>query len=359
MAERKQQSRKQSVSKPAPRRLPVRQAGRQGGPGGEVVLYEAPDGRVTLDVRLKDETLWINLNQMSALFERDKSVISRHLRNIFREGELKRHSVVAIFATTAADGKTYQVEYYNLDAIISVGYRVNSKRGTQFRIWATQVLRDHILKGYTVNAKRLAELKQAIRLVTAVADRRTLTGDEASALLRVVSDYTFALDLLDAYDHDRLPQPAVIRRTIEAVDLDEARRLVTAMRKHFGGSRLFGQEKDAALESSLMASLQTAAGEDVYQSPEEKAAALLYYLVKNHPFVDGNKRIGAALFLRFLEKNGLHERPDGSRRLSNEALVALTLLIAESAPTDKDALMRLTAYLLQDRYETAVEGTTS
>ena len=175
--------------------------------GGEIVLYQAPDGSVRLHVRLEKETLWLSLNQMATLFERDKSVISRHLRNVFREGELDRESVVAFFATTAADGKTYNVEYYNLDAIISVGYRVNSKRGTQFRIWATQVLRDHILKGYTVNACRLQELKQTIKLVASVTDRRTLSSDEATALLRVVHDYAFALDVLDDYDHGRVPQP--------------------------------------------------------------------------------------------------------------------------------------------------------
>ncbi len=321
-----------------------------GPPGGEIVLYQAPDGSVTLDVRLERETLWLSLNQMAALFERDKSVISRHLRNIYREGELDEHATVAVFATVQEEGGrrvTRQVEYYNLDAIISVGYRVNSRRGTQFRIWATQVLRDHILKGYSVNARRLAELKQTLKLVASVTDQRALSSDEATALLRVVRDYAFALDVLDDYDHGRLPKLAPPARPVEPILPDEARQLVAAMRKHFSGSDLFGHEKDGGLESSLAAVLQTVGGQDAYPTLEEKAAALLYFLVKNHPFVDGNKRIGAALFLRFLEKNGALYRPDGTRRLSDEALVALTLLIAESPPREMETLTHLTAYLLQ------------
>lgn len=321
-----------------------------GGPaGGEIVLYQAPDGSVALDVRLERETLWLNLNQMAALFQRDKSVISRHLRNIFQEGELERSSVVAFFATTAADGKTYQVEYYNLDAIVSVGYRVNSRRGTQFRIWATQVLRDHILKGYSVNERRLAELRQAIQLVSHVARQRVLGGDEAAAVLQVLQDYAFALDVLDAYDHGQVPPPEGKAQKAQPLAIEEARQLVSLLRDRYGGSDLFGREKDDSLASSLAAVFQTAGGGDVYPTLEEKAAHLLYFVVKDHPFVDGNKRIGAALFLRFLEKNGMLFFPDGTRRLSDEALVALTLLIAESAPKDKETIVRLTAYLLQER----------
>lgn len=318
-----------------------------GPPGGEIVLYQAPDGTVTLDVRLEQETIWLTQKQMAQLFQTERSVITKHLRNIFNTGELDKNSVCAFFAHTAADGKTYQTQYYNLDAIISVGYRVNSRRGTQFRIWATQVLRDHILKGYSVNARRLAELKQTLKLVASVTDQRTLSSDEATALLRVVRDYAFALDVLDDYDHGRLPKLAPPARPVEPILPDEARQLVAAMRKHFSGSDLFGREKDGGLESSLAAVLQTVGGQDAYPTLEEKAAALLYFLVKNHPFVDGNKRIGAALFLRFLEKNGALYRPDGTRRLSDEALVALTLLIAESPPREMETLTHLTAYLLQ------------
>ncbi len=318
-----------------------------GAPGGEIIFYHAPDGTVSLDVRLDRETIWLNLNQMAALFERDKSVISRHLRNIFREGELDRDSVVAFFATTATDGKTYTVEYFNLDAIISVGYRVNSKRGTQFRIWATKVLRDHILKGYTVNTRRLEELQKAVRLVARVADRRNLTGDEAKALLRVVSEYSFALDLLDDLDRGRLPAPKKGVKAAIPITYKEAQRLIGLLRDQFGGGALFGREKDQGLKSALSAIFQTIQGRDAYQSLGEKAAHLLYFVVKNHAFVDGNKRIGAALFLWFLEKNNVLYREDGERRLSDEALVALTLLIAESPPSEKNVIVRLITCLLQ------------
>ncbi len=328
------------------------------GPGGEVVIYEDPERQVRVDVRLDQETLWLNLNQLAQLFERDKSVISRHLRNIFREGELDRNATVAFFATVQQEGDrrvTRQVEYYNLDAILSVGYRVNSKRGTQSRIWATRVLRDHILKGYTVNARRLEELQQTIRVVAAVANRRALSGDEATALLRVVSEYSFALDLVDDYDRGRLPKPSGRPQRAKPITPEEARRIVSVLRERFGGSYLFGREKDDGLESALAAVFQTAAGRDVYPTLEKKAAHLLHFLVKNHPFVDGNKRIGAALFLWFLQKNGMLLSAEGKNRISEEALVALTLLIAESVPKDKKVILRLSICLLQDR-ESGMQG---
>jgi hypothetical protein len=221
-----------------------------GGPGGEVVLYQTPEGKVTLEVRLEQDTIWLTQKQMSLLFETERSVITKHLRNIFQSGELDEDSVCAIFAHTASDGKTYQTQYYNLDAVISVGYRVNSKRGTQFRIWATQVLRDHILKGYTVNTRRLAELKQTVKLVAAMTDRRQLTNDEATALLRVLEEYALALDVLDDYDHGRIPVPKKSRQKAVPLDADEARRVIAAMREHFGASALFGREKDGGLESA-------------------------------------------------------------------------------------------------------------
>lgn len=318
---------------------------------GEILLYKAPDGSVQLEVQLQHETIWLTQKQMALLFDTERSVITKHLRNIFQSGELKKESVCAIFAHTAEDGKTYQTQYYNLDAIISVGYRVNSKRGTQFRIWATGVLRDHLIKGYTANARRLAELKQTIRLVSDITTRRTLTSEEATALLRVVRDYAMALDVLDAYDHGRLPEPTSTSEAAKPITLEEARRFIAALREHFGGSAFFGKERDGGLASSLAAVFQTAGGREVYPSLEEKAAHLLYFVVKNHPFVDGNKRIGAALFLRFLEKNGKLFLPDGTRRLSEEALVALTLLVAESNPKEKQSIVRLITFLLQERKE--------
>jgi Virulence protein RhuM family/Fic/DOC family len=314
-----------------------------------VVLYKAPDGSVSVEVKLQQDTVWLSLNQLTNLFGRDKSVVSRHLQNIFKTKELDRDSVVAFFATTAADGKTYQVEYYNLDAIISVGYRVNSKRGTQFRIWATRTLRDHLVRGYTVNERRLRELNQTIQLIADVAGRRALTGDEAAALLRLVSDYSHALSLLDDYDHQRVAAVDLSTAAVVPVDYAEVRRIVDRLRVQFAAGELFGREKDNSLQSALGQVMQTFSGRDLYPSLEEKAAHLLYFLVKNHPFVDGNKRIGAALFLWFLEKNRALYRPDGTKRIPDNALVAMTLLIAESPPREKDILTRVLINLISRR----------
>ena len=250
-------------------------------------------------------------------------------------------------------GSDKPVVFYSLDAIISVGYRVNSKRGTQFRIWATQVLRDHILRGYTVNARRLQELQQTIRLVSTVADRRALSGEEATGLLRVVHDYSVALKLLDDYDHGRIPPVRGDRETAEPISLEEAWRVIGELKERYSAGELFGVEQGNRLGGILVGVFQTVGGADVYPTIADKAAHLLYFLVKDHPFVDGNKRIGAALFLRFLEKNRLLYRSDGSRLLSEEELVALTLLLAESSPKDKESLVRLTAYLLNSKNEDA------
>ncbi len=316
-----------------------------------IVIYETSEG-VRVDVRLDKETVWLNLNQLTVLFDRDKSVISRHLRNVFKEKELDRGSTVAFFATVQNEGgRTVerQVEYYNLDAVISVGYRVNSKRGTQFRIWATSVLRDHLLKGYSLNERRLRELNRTIRLIADMAGRRELSGDEAKALLSVVADYSFALDLLDDYDHQRVTVTGTTPGTVRPLDHEEARRIVNLLAEKFGNTNLFGREKDDSLKGALGAVIQTFGGKDVYPGIEEKAAHLLYFLIKDHPFVDGNKRIGAALFLWFLEKNGVLYQPDGTKRIADTALVAMTLLIAESKPAEKDLLTRVLINLIGRR----------
>lgn len=317
--------------------------------GGEIVIYQPAEGAATLDVRLTGETLWLSLNQIAALFERDKSVISRHLRKVFDEGELERSSVVAFFATTAADGKTYQVEYFNLDAILSVGYRVNSRRGTQFRIWATGVLRGHLIRGYTANERRLAELRQSLRLVEHALAGDAVSAEEATALLRVVTDYSYALDLLDDYDHQRVAAEATGTGLAAGISYDEARGVIGQLREKFGASALFGLEKDESLHSSLNAVMQTFDGHDLYPSLEEKAAHLLYFLVKNHSFVDGNKRIAAALFLWFMEKNAMLRRADGTRRIADNALVAITLLVAVSEPAEKAVIISMVVNLINGR----------
>ena len=321
-------------------------------PGGKIVVYAAPDGAASVEVRLEADTVWLNLNQIARLFGRDKSVISRHLRNIFSSKELGRASTVALLATVRREGGRpveRVVEHFNLDAILSVGYRVNSKRGTQFRVWATRVLHDHLLKGYTVNERRLRELSQAVRLVADVAARRALTGDEAAAVLRVVSDYSYALGLLDDYDHQRVVAGEVSAGPAATVSHDEALRIIDRLRSGFGAGDLFGREKDDSLRSALANVMQTFDGKDLYPGLEDKAAQLLYGLIKNHPFVDGNKRIGAALFLWFLEKNRALYRPDGGKRIADNALVAMTLLIAESRPEDKDVLTRVVVNLINRR----------
>jgi len=319
----------------------------------EVLIYESPDGQTSIDVKLENETVWLNLNQISSLFERDKSVISRHISNIFKEGELERNSVVAKNATTGTDGKVYQVEYFNLDLIISIGYRVNSTRGTQFRIWANKILKDYLVKGYAVNEKRLQEqsrqleeLKQTVKLLGNVVTSKDLSSDEASGLLKVITDYTYALDVLDQYDHQVLEIHDTTRKELFQITYDEAIKAIKGLHEKFGGSSLFGNEKDESFEGSLAAIYQTFGGQDLYPSVEEKAAHLLYFVIKNHSFSDGNKRIAAFLFVWFLEKNGILYKADGNRRIADNALVALTLMIAESKPEEKDMMVKVVVNLI-------------
>ena len=316
---------------------------------GEIVLYRAADGGPALDVRLERESVWLDAHQMAELFGRDRTVIVRHIGNIYATGELQRETTCAKNAQVAADGKVRQMDFYNLDMIISVGYRVNSLRGTQFRIWATNVLRQHLVQGYTVHAQRLKELNQAVRLIADVAHRRTLSGDEATALLEVVADYAYALEVLDDYDHQRVRMGEVSPGPVAALVLDEARQVIVRMGERFGASHLFGREKDDGLEGSLSAVMQTFDEQEVYPRLEEKAAHLLYFLVKNHHFVDGNKRIAAALFLWFPQKNQALYRTDGGKRIADNALVAMTLLIAESRPDEKDVLTRVVVNLINRR----------
>jgi prophage maintenance system killer protein len=320
---------------------------------GEVVIYESPDGETLIDVKLENDTVWLNLNQMASLFGRDKSVVSRHISNIFKEHELDADSVVAKNATTGKDGKIYQVEHFNLDVIISVGYRVNSKRGTQFRIWANKILKDYLVKGYSINEKRLQEqsqqldeLKQAVKLLGNVIGNHELSSDEATGLLKVVTDYTYALDVLDQYDHQVLEIHDTTKEELFQITYDEAMKAIKSLRDKFGGSSLFGNEKDESFQGSLAAIYQTFDGQFVYPSVEEKAANLLYFVVKNHSFSDGNKRIAAFLFVWFLEKNHILYRPDGSKRIADNALVAFTLMIAESKPEEKDMMVKVVVNLI-------------
>jgi prophage maintenance system killer protein len=320
---------------------------------GEVVLYRSADGRTQVEVRLKQDTVWLSQSQIADLLQTTVPNVSMHIRNIFAEKELRPKSVVKQFLTTAADGKEYSTRFYNLDVIISVGYRVKSKRGTQFRIWATNVLRQHLVNGYTLNekrlqeqAERLRELQHAIGLIGQIADHKALTSDEAGALIRVVNDYAYGLDLIDAYDHQRLAVTGTNERVARPVEYAEARSAINDLRRHYQAGNLFGHEKDDSFQGAIANVFQTFDGTELYPSIEEKAANLLYFLVRDHPFIDGNKRIAAFMFLWFLEKNGTLYRSDGTKRIADNALVALTLMVAESKPQEKDLIVKMTVNLI-------------
>ena len=300
----------------------------------ELVIFEAQNSDVKLEVNIENETVWLSLDQMSELFERDKSTISRHIKNIFKDGELSQNSVVANFATTASDGKIYDVTFYDLDVIISVGYRVKSKRGVEFRKWANSVLKDYILKGYAVNNNRINELGEVIRIMKRAKSNQI----ESNQLLDVIEKYTLALDLLDDYDHQKIEKPKGNTATY-TLTYEECRKVIDGMK--FGSeSELFGNEKDDSFKSSIHAIYQTFGGQDVYPTLEEKAANLLYLITKNHSFSDGNKRIAAALFLYFLDKNNALFI-DGKKVIDDYTLVAVTIMTAESKPDEKDTMIKL------------------
>jgi prophage maintenance system killer protein len=331
------------------------------GPGGEVVVYEAPGGEVRVDVRLERETVWLTQQQMADLFGRERSVVTKHIRNAYQEGELDPGTTSATFAQVRSEGGravSRGVDHYNLDVIISVGYRVNSKRGTQFRIWATRTLREHLLRGYTLNERRLAErglseIDQAVALLARTLTTHALVTDEGRAVLQVVQQYTRAWRLLLEYDEKRLSerprQPVAPRAPLV---LDEARVAVATLhddlRARGEAGALFGQERGDALAGILGAIEQTFGGAPLYPSAQARAAHLLYFVIKDHPFGDGNKRIGSLLFLDYLRRNHLLLRADGRPRLADNAMVALALLIAESQPAQKDLMVRLVLNLLED-----------
>lgn len=315
----------------------------------EIILFENQD--VKLEVNLQDETVWLNLEQMSELFNRDKSVISRHIKNALNE-ELKDMVVVAKFATTkkhgAIEGKTqtHQVEYYNLDVIISVGYRVKSKNGVIFRQWANKILKDYMLKGYAVNKRRLEYLEKTVKLID-IANRidERLEGNDAKEILKVIGEYSKALDLLDDYDHRTLKK---INGNVDdrKIEYSECMKIINKLRFN-EESTLFAVERDRGLESIIGNLYQTFAGHDIYKSIEEKAANFLYLVVKNHVFADGNKRIAATLFIYFLNFYGILYK-DGIQIIDNNTLAALTLLIAESNPREKEVIVDLVMNFLNN-----------
>lgn len=300
-------------------------------PTNELVLFESQDKSISLNVPLKNDSVWLNRNQMAELFDRDVKTIGKHVNSAIRE-ELAGLPVVAKFATTAADGKTYMVDYYDLDVIISVGYRVKSQRGVEFRKWANRVLRQYIMEGYAVNHNRILELGEVIRIM-----KRTQKSLDAQQVLAVIERYSTALDLLDDYDHQTMRRPKGCEATY-VLTYEECRSVIDSMR--FGNeSALFGNEKDDSFKGSIGNIYQSFAGQEAYPTLEEKAANLLYFVTKNHSFSDGNKRIAAAIFLYFLDKNEVLFDDAGNKRIDDHTLVALTIMIAESHPEEKEMMI--------------------
>ncbi len=317
---------------------------------GEIVIYKSKGGKTSLEVKLEKDTVWLSQKQMAELFDCSTDNISLHLKNIFKSKELDKNQVTEDSSVTATDGKKYKVKQFNLDAIISIGYRINSIRGTQFRVWASQVLKDHLIKGYTINPKRLPEtnlreLEEAIALIKNTIQTKQLTNDESTGLLKVITDYANSWILLQKYDSNKLEDPKkkhkpkyelTYKKAIEAIS-----KLKADLKSKKEASDLFGNERDESFEGIIGNIYQTFGGEDLYPSIEDKASHLLYFIIKDHPFTDGNKRIGAFLFILFLSNNGYLFKANGERKINDNALVALALLIAESNPKQKDTMIKL------------------
>ncbi|MCW3467843.1 virulence protein RhuM/Fic/DOC family protein [Chitinophaga nivalis] len=322
----------------------------------QIIIYQTPDGTTAIDVVIDQDTVWLSQKQMIELFQSSRQNISLHINNIFNEGELEKNATVKESLTVQYEGKRTvkrKLEQYSLDVIISVGYRVKSIRGTQFRIWANKILKEFLTQGYALNEKRLQEqnqqfeaLKQTIRLMGKVTGASEVSSDEANGLLKVITDYTYALDVLDKYDHRSLTIEAIHTQQAFTATYADAMGAIRGLRDKFGGSRLFGNEKDESFRSSMAAIYQTFDGKELYPSVEEKAAQLLYFVVKNHSFSDGNKRIAAFLFVWFLEKNNMLYREDGGKRIADNALVAITLMIAESNPVEMDIMAQVVVNLI-------------
>lgn len=317
----------------------------------KIVIYQTADGQMSIDVKLENDTVWLSANQMAILFDRDEKTIRKHINNVFSEGELEKENNTHFLRV---DGVKQPVAFYSLDVIISVGYRVKSQRGTQFRIWANKVLKEYLIKGYAVNKtlteQHYTELKQLVNVLgRTVKAQEALTSDDALNLVEVVADYAYALDTLDKYDYQQL---AVEQTTNEAkfrATYEGAMQAIEELKEKFGGSQWFANEKDDSFKSSIGQIYQTFGGQDLYPSVEEKAAMLLYLVTKNHSFSDGNKRIAATLFLWFMAGNGILYNPDGTKRIADNTLVAFTLMIAESRTEEKDVMVKVVVNLINKK----------
>jgi len=330
----------------------------------QIRIFTSNDGQAHLEVALDQETAWLSLDQMTGLFDRDKSVISRHISNVFKEGELDRSSVVAKNATTAADGKTYQVDYFNLDVIISVGYRVKSQRGVQFRQWATGVLKDHLVQGYTLNQRRLTErgieFEQAVNLLSRTLTNQGLVSTEGEAVARVISDYARSWSLLQGYDEQRLAEVGIKQLDMQPLELDEALKAIGELKRTLiakgEATELFGQLRGDGLTSALATIEQGFGDELFYPNIATRAAHLLYFVIKNHPLADGNKRCGSFLFLWYLRRNASLLAKPVERLINDNTLVALALLVAESLPDQKTLMIRLIEHFLLLKEPAEVKG---
>ena len=314
----------------------------------KIIIYQSEDGKTQLDVKLEGETVWLSTRQMAELFNKEESNIRRHVNNVFKEAELKRENNVHFLHV---NGVKKPVPYYTLDVIISVGYRVHSQRGVRFRQWANGVLKQYLVKGYAINEnirkQQIAELRQLVQVVSrTIQQQPAKSTDESNALFDVVVDYTYALDTLDDYDYQRLHIARITKEEPFYATYENAMHEIDLLRQKFGGSVLFGNEKDESFKSSIGQIYQTFGGTELYPSVEEKAAMLLYLVTKNHSFSDGNKRIAATLFLWFMNNNNILYRPDGSKRIADNTLVALTLMIAESKTEEKDIMVKVVVNLI-------------
>lgn len=320
----------------------------------KIVIYRTADGQTSIDVKLEDETVWLSANQMANLFDRDEKTIRKHINNVFSEGELEKENNTHFLRV---DGVKQPVAFYSLDVIISIGYRVKSQRGTQFRIWANRVLKEYLVKGYAVNKalteQRYTELKQLVTVLgRTVKAQEALTSEDALNLVEVVSDYAYALDTLDRYDYQQLAVEQTTNEIKFHATYEGAMQAIEELKEKFGGSQWFAHEKDDSFKSSIGQIYQTFGGQDLYPSVEEKAAMLLYLVTKNHSFSDGNKRIAATLFLWLMVGNGILYNPDGSKRIADNTLVALTLMIAESRTEEKDIMVKVVVNLInKNNYE--------
>lgn len=318
----------------------------------QIAIYKTGSGKARLEVHLQEETVWLTQKQMAKLFGKNIMTINEHIQNVYKERELERKSTIRNFLIVQKEGKRLvkrDIEHFNLDVIISVGYRVKSRQGTQFRIWSTNILKQLIIKGYSTNEQRLKELKQTVKLINKVTQGKHLTSVEATGLLKIITDYTYALDILDKYDHEQLEITHTSRKEIFKINYEEAIAAIAKLKEKFKSSDLFGKEKDNSFKSSLNTIYQTFEAKELYPSLEEKGANLLYFIIKNHSFTDGNKRIAAFIFIWFLERNKLLYDENGRKRIADNALVALCLMIAESKADEKEMIVKVVINLINSK----------